>query len=88
MPWITTKQTATARAKARSPFTARHERTWPRAGVRRNPDGLWQLVVWFEPDVMSSVYAGVSFKHQGEAIALGATIAAAHRIERTIRRRA
>ncbi|MEA5454490.1 hypothetical protein SPF06_07130 [Sinomonas sp. JGH33] len=66
------------------PFSASHERTWPRAGVRRNPEGLWQLVMWLEPDVMSGIYAGVSFKDREEAIELGGTIAGAHRAERRI----
>ncbi|MDQ4502165.1 hypothetical protein [Sinomonas sp. ASV322] len=66
------------------PFSASHERTWPRAGVRRNTEGHWQLVMWLEPDIMSGIYAGVSFKDREEAITLGGTIAGAHRTEHRI----
>lgn len=66
------------------PFTARHERTWPRAGVRRKADGFWAMTVWAAPDVSIAYYVGVSFGSREEAVDLGRTIAGAHRSEGVI----
>lgn len=36
----------------REPFHARHERRYPRAGVRRREDGIWIITLWDEEGVM------------------------------------
>lgn len=61
------------------PFTAAHERKWPRAGVRRRPDGAWALMIWAKPDVSVAWYANVAFTERQDAVDLGKTIAGAYR---------
>lgn len=38
--------------RATQPFEARHERKYPRAGVRLAPSGKWMVTLWEAPDVL------------------------------------
>ncbi len=40
------------------PFDVGAERVYPRAGVRRRPDGSWLLTLWDGPDIAHELHEG------------------------------
>lgn len=70
--------TAKTSLRARQPFETRHERKYPRAGVRLSLSGQWLVTLWDSPDVMRG-HMNTSHDTRAEAIEHGRLIIGTHR---------
>ena len=62
------------------PFEVGPERTYPRAGVRRQPNGKWRLTLWDGPDTMHVIDVEQAVQpDRYSAFGLGLMIIGAHR---------
>lgn len=67
-------------ASPSDPFDVGAEQAYPRASVRRKPDGWWLLTLWDGPDVVHELDRDAAHhKTVGSAVMLGWLIIGAHR---------
>ncbi|MEE2568586.1 hypothetical protein V1638_04135 [Pseudarthrobacter sp. J64] len=62
------------------PFDVGADRAYPRAGVRRQPDGRWRLTLWDAPDVFHVIEASQrDYPDPYSAFSLGHMLITEHR---------
>jgi hypothetical protein len=72
------------KASPSDPFDVGAERSYPRAGVRRQPDGRWRLSLWDGPGVFHVSEATIqSYPDRYSAFGKGQMIIRSHRAART-----